>query len=71
MLPATAQLFGATEAFRAMTGVVIPPREVAGYEQMLATVRTGLGEEAFATAWAAGHAMTLAQAIDYALTELA
>ncbi|MEZ4735883.1 MAG: tetratricopeptide repeat protein [Caldilineaceae bacterium] len=65
-----AQLLGATAASRAMTGVVIPPRERAAYEQTLAAVRAGLGEAAFATAWAAGHAMPLDQAVDYALAEL-
>ncbi|MEZ4867599.1 MAG: tetratricopeptide repeat protein [Caldilineaceae bacterium] len=65
-----AQLSGATEAYRATTGVTIPPREVAAYEQTLAAARTGLGEAAFATAWAAGRAMTLDQAVDDALAEL-
>lgn len=65
-----AQGLGATAASRAATGVVIPPREVAVYEQTLAAARSGLGEDAFATAWAAGHAMTLEQAVGFALAEL-
>jgi hypothetical protein len=34
-----------------------------------AAARAALGEEAFAVAWAEGQAMTLEQALDYALTE--
>ncbi|MEZ4664000.1 MAG: tetratricopeptide repeat protein [Caldilineaceae bacterium] len=67
---ATAQLLGATAAFRAATGVVIPPRARSVYEQTLASVRTGLGEAAFTTAWSNGRAMPLDQAVDYALAEL-
>ncbi|MEZ4619890.1 MAG: tetratricopeptide repeat protein [Caldilineaceae bacterium] len=63
-------LLGATEAFRQTIGVVIPPRESATYEQSLAATRTGLGKDAFATAWAAGRAMSLEEAVDYALIEL-
>ena len=39
----------------------------ADYEQNVAAVRTQLGEEAFAACWAAGQAMTLDQAIEFAL----
>jgi len=35
----------------------------------LAAARTTLGEEAFAAAWAEGQAMTLEQAVEYALKE--
>lgn len=69
-LVATAQLLAATAAFRTTTGVVIPPRERAAYEQTLAAVRSGLGEAAFAATWATGCAMTLEQAVDNALAEL-
>jgi hypothetical protein len=37
------------------------------HQRTIAMLRTQLGEAAFATAWAAGHAMTLEQAIAYAL----
>jgi predicted ATPase/DNA-binding SARP family transcriptional activator len=37
--------------------------------QILASSQTALGEEAFAAAWAEGQAMTLEQAIEYALAE--
>jgi hypothetical protein len=37
------------------------------YDRPVATIRDGLKEEAFAAAWAEGRAMTLEQAIEYAL----
>lgn len=37
------------------------------YEQMLASTRSELGEEAFAAAWAEGQAMTTEQAVAYAV----
>ena len=40
-----------------------------GYLRVVAEVRGALGEEAFAAAWAKGRAMTLEQAIEYALGE--
>jgi hypothetical protein len=42
--------------------------ERAHYDDSVATVRAGLDEAAFARAWAEGGAMTLDQAIDYALS---
>ena len=36
-------------------------------DQYVKSTRTSLGEQAFSTAWAAGRAMTLEQAIEYAL----
>jgi tetratricopeptide (TPR) repeat protein len=38
-------------------------------QQTINTVRVQLGEEAWRTAWAAGRALTVEQAIDYALNE--
>ena len=43
-------------------------REVDG-EESLATARSALGDEMFATAYAAGQALTREQAIAYALSE--
>ena len=37
------------------------------YEQMLASTRSELGEEAFAAAWQAGKVMTEQQAVAYAV----
>ena len=39
------------------------------FEKARATARARLSEESFAAAWAAGRAMTLEQAIEYALIE--
>jgi hypothetical protein len=49
--------------------VPIWPDERRDYERIVATARAQLGEEAFAMAWAAGRAMSLDQAIAYALEE--
>ncbi|MFQ5796796.1 MAG: BTAD domain-containing putative transcriptional regulator, partial [Candidatus Bipolaricaulia bacterium] len=63
-----ARLFGAAEALREAIGFPLPPSYRADYyDRNVAAVRTKLGEEAFAMAWAEGRAMTLEQAIAYAL----
>jgi class 3 adenylate cyclase len=41
--------------------------ERAGHDAWLSATQQALGEEAFATAWAAGQAMTIEQAVQYAL----
>ncbi|MEO5634903.1 hypothetical protein [Gaiella sp.] len=38
-------------------------------EQIVHDLRSALGEEAFAEAWEQGRAMTLNEALDYALEE--
>lgn len=63
-----ARLFGAGEAFRALTG---DARSLVGdgsYDHHLATTRCALGETEFDAAWEAGQAMTFGEAIEYALT---
>ncbi len=66
-----AKLFGAGEALREAAG--LSPKPVAkhsyDYEGYLATVRTGLDEPNFDAAWSEGRAMSLEQAIEYALSE--
>jgi hypothetical protein len=63
-----AQLFGAVEALREED-----TREQtiwhAAVDQDVASTRASLGHEAFAAAWAEGRAMTLEQAVAYALEE--
>lgn len=71
---------GAVRAVR-LCGALTPGREVleatgallsdrdAEYDCMVTSLRTRLDDEAFATAWAEGRAMTLEQAIAYALEE--
>jgi len=62
-LPWAARLWGAAEALREGTGTPIPPAYRADYEHSVASARTQLGEQAFATAWAEGRSMTLDQVL--------
>ena len=50
-------------------GPPLLPADRGGYEADQAAVRTELGEAAFVVAWEDGRAMTLEQAIVYALEE--
>jgi predicted ATPase/DNA-binding CsgD family transcriptional regulator len=63
-----ARLFGAADAVRETLGLPAP-RHHAQYEQAAARARAGLGDEAFAAAWAAGRALPLAEAVNEALTD--
>ena len=49
--------------------VGLPIISQAEFERHMAAVRAALGDEAFDAAWAAGRAMSLAQAIADALAE--
>jgi predicted ATPase/transcriptional regulator with XRE-family HTH domain len=62
-----ARLYGAVAALREATGVQLPPRDRASYARSVERVRAQLGEAAFQRARAAGHAMTVEQAIAEAL----
>jgi len=62
-----ARLFGAAMALRESIGATLPPDEHPAYERTLAATRAQLDEATFAAAWAEGRAMTLEQAIAYAL----
>ena len=61
-----ARLWGAEEALREAIGAP-PPRHTARAQEAIAAVRRRLGEEGFATAWAAGRALSLADAVAEAL----
>jgi non-specific serine/threonine protein kinase len=63
------RLLGAEEAFCETLGARPPVAILAEYERALAVSRAALGEAAFAAAWAQGRAMSLGQAVDYALGE--
>ena len=65
-----AKLYGASEALREATGLSPKPfgRIAYDYEGYLATVRAGLEEPDFDAAWSVGRAMSLEQAIEYALS---
>jgi predicted ATPase/class 3 adenylate cyclase len=66
-----ARLFGAADALREAAGAPMPPVERGDYQREVAAVLAALGKDTFATAWAAGRAMTLEQAIASALHESA
>jgi tetratricopeptide (TPR) repeat protein len=61
------RLFGAAEALREAIKGFLLPDERASYERSIAEVCAQLGEVAFAAAWAEGRAMTLEQAVLFAL----
>jgi hypothetical protein len=65
----TARLLGAAKALGDATGTPLHGAPQAWYDELVATVRTHLGEHDFHQAWAEGRAMTLEQAIAYALEE--
>jgi predicted ATPase/class 3 adenylate cyclase/DNA-binding CsgD family transcriptional regulator len=58
-----AQLWGAAEALREAIGTPLPPVERAPYHSAVASSRTKLGEQAFATAWAEGRMLSPEQAL--------
>jgi non-specific serine/threonine protein kinase len=66
-----ARLAGGAEALWESLGVRVPPDEQADHEadheQAVQVMRAALGEEAFATAWAEGRALSLDQAMALAL----
>jgi predicted ATPase/class 3 adenylate cyclase len=63
-----AGLCGAAAAAR-VTELMLAPAALAECAEVSAAIRAALGEEQFAAAWAEGKAMTLEQAIGFALEE--
>jgi hypothetical protein len=66
-----ARLLGAAEALREAKGALMQPADRARQERCIAAVRTALAEGEFVAAWAEGRAMSLPQAVQYALEESA
>jgi len=64
-----ARLFGAAQALREVVGYQHHPEEDALREPYMATARSQLDEASWEEAWAEGRAMSMEQAIDYALSE--
>ncbi|HKX18799.1 MAG TPA: tetratricopeptide repeat protein [bacterium] len=64
-----ARLFGAAASARETYGLTLHPSDRDRRDGDMVTVRTQLSEAAFAAAWAGGRAMTLEQAVEYALAE--
>src|SRR3990172_9087680 len=65
-----ARLVGSAEALREALKGPLPPVERPRYEQLVAAVRTSIGEAAFAAAWTAGREMAVDRAVAYALAEI-
>jgi predicted ATPase/class 3 adenylate cyclase len=61
------RLFGAAAALRTSIGSVIDPVDQPEYERRRASLQAELGEVRFAAIWAEGQALTLDQAVAYAL----
>jgi tetratricopeptide (TPR) repeat protein len=66
-----ATLIGVAVAIRERAGVKLTANEQANNDETMLACRVALGEAALAAAWAAGRALTLAQAIGLALKPLA
>ena len=64
-----ARLLGAVEAFCASSGSPLHSYARLKYDRVVAAVRAQLDEAAFEAAWAEGRAMSLEQAVAYALEE--
>jgi Tfp pilus assembly protein PilF len=64
-----ARVWGAAEAFREEAGAPLSPMARVRYDRRVAQARAALSEDAFASAWSEGRALTLEQAIEYALQD--
>ncbi|MCC6447012.1 MAG: winged helix-turn-helix domain-containing protein [Armatimonadetes bacterium] len=61
-------LYGFAETIRLSMSVILPPVERPDYEYRVAALRSALSEEEFSSAWARGKAMSIEEAIAYALS---
>jgi non-specific serine/threonine protein kinase len=66
-LDRAAWLMGAADALPYAAGSLEPPFEHETYDRCVEEVRAALGEAAFASAFAAGRALSLEEAMAYAL----
>jgi hypothetical protein len=64
-----ALLSGAAERLFEILGASLPLVDRADHDHKMAAARAVLGEESFAAAWSEGKAMSLEQAVEYALEE--
>ncbi len=64
-----ARLLGAAEALGEAIGALSSSADRALHERQVGFVRDALSKDAFASAWAEGRAMTVEEAIEYALAE--
>jgi non-specific serine/threonine protein kinase len=61
------RLFGAADDLRERAGVTLPPPHRVAHQPHLESARARLDSDTFQTAWAAGRAMPLDEAVAYAL----
>ncbi len=66
-----ARLCGAAAALRDAIGAPLPPLDRAAYDRIVDAARAALGDDAFGAAWAAGHVLSLDQAIAEAVPDAA
>ena len=64
-----ARLLGGVEALLEAVGAVLQPEDRIPYEQGVGSARAQLGEEEFERAWQEGRAMSMEEAVEYALGE--
>jgi len=64
-----ARLYAAAETLRKTIGAPLLPGDRPRYERQLATARFLVNEEVWEAAWEEGRAMTLEEAVSYALAE--
>jgi len=62
-----ARLWAAAEALREAIGAPLPPKDKEQIDREVAAVRAAIGEPAFSAGWTEGRAMTIDQAVEYAL----
>jgi len=62
-----ARLYGAAEAIRERIGIAMTPIEQTEYDAQVARLKAGSQSQAVARAWSEGRAMTLEQAVSFAL----
>jgi DNA-binding CsgD family transcriptional regulator len=65
--PRAARLMGAADAIRRCTGYMHFQLYRAGYDRTVMTFRTSMGDAAFEQAWAEGAALSVEEAVAYAL----
>ncbi len=63
----SARLWGAAEALRDVIGAPIPPGDRTRYQQGLVTLKSRLGEAAFAVAWTSGGSLSPDEAVTEAM----
>jgi predicted ATPase/DNA-binding SARP family transcriptional activator/DNA-binding CsgD family transcriptional regulator len=68
-LSRSARLWGAAESVRETIGATLSPVELHVYGPYINAARAGLDEAAWEEAWAEGKAMTVEEAVEYALAE--